>query len=188
MISVAQEMQARYSIIGSCINTLGSSIDRAIAMIHSSALEQNGTLYVFGNGGSAADAQHLVTELVSKLSHDRPPIAAVALTTNTSLITAISNDVSYDQIFARQVDAHTQKDDILLGITTSGTSPNILEAFNSGHKIGTKNIALTGAAGITDSKLADIQIKVPSYNTQHIQEMHIIISHIICKSLENDLL
>lgn len=151
-----------------------------------SALEKGGGIYVAGNGGSAADAQHFVAELVVKLSKNRDPIKAVALTVDTSIITAAGNDFSYDEIFSRQVEALMGPNDVFIGITTSGNSPNILKCFEMCRKKGSKSVLWSGKDGgkAVQMKLADVNIIVPGENTARIQEAHEIMYHTLCYCLE----
>jgi len=152
--------------------------------------KNGGGLYVAGNGGSAADAQHFVAELVVKLSKNRDPIKAVALTVDTSIITAAGNDFSYDDIFSRQVEALMGPKDMFIGITTSGNSPNILKCFSMCKKIGAKSVLLSGKDGgkAVKEKMADINLVVPGPNTARIQEVHEILYHTICLVLEKKLI
>ncbi len=149
-----------------------------------------GGLYVAGNGGSAADAQHFVAELVVKLNKNRTPIKAVALTVDTSIITAAGNDFSYDDIFSRQVEALMTSQDVFLGITTSGNSPNILKSFQMCRNIGAKCILLSGKDGgvAVKEKMADVNLIAPGPNTARIQEIHEILYHTICWALEKRLI
>ncbi|MBC7457683.1 MAG: SIS domain-containing protein [Bdellovibrionaceae bacterium] len=151
--------------------------------------KSGGGLFVAGNGGSAADAQHFVAELVVKLSKDRDPLKAVALTVDTSIITAAGNDYSYDHIFSRQVEALMGPKDIFIGITTSGNSPNILKCFEMCKKIGAKSVLFSGKDGgvAAKEKMADINIIAPGDNTARIQEAHAILYHTICYCLEKRL-
>lgn len=143
-------------------------------------------LLVAGNGGSAADAQHIVAEFVGKFYRiDRPALPAIALSTNTSILTAIGNDFSYDMTFQRQVEALGQKGDILYAISTSGNSKNLLEAIKTATSKGMFVISLTGESGGAMAKVSNIAIKVPSINTPAIQNAHITISHAICEIVEN---
>ncbi len=151
------------------------------------ALAAGRKIYFFGNGGSAADAQHLATELIDRLVRTRDPVPALALTTNASLLTAISNDKDFIHIFSRQVEAYAGKGDILLGISTSGGSPNVLEAFREGRRIGTMNVGFTGARGWKDPELVDHTLAVPSEDTQLIQEVHIALGHLLCHVIEERL-
>lgn len=140
-----------------------------------------------GNGGSAADAQHIAGEFVSRFYFDRPGIPSIALTTDTSIITAIGNDYGFDKLFERQVQAQGQKGDVFIGITTSGNSENIIRALAACHDKEIKTIVLTGKTGGKVSDLCDICIKVPSVETPRIQEAHILIGHIICCIVEDNL-
>jgi len=151
--------------------------------------KQGGALCVAGNGGSAADAQHLVAELVVKLNKDRDPLRAFALTVDTSIITAAGNDYSYDDIFSRQVDAIMTAKDVFLGFTTSGNSPNIIKAFQMAKSKGAKTILFTGKDGgrAVKENLADINIIVPGANTARIQEAHAILYHTLCYCIEKRL-
>ena len=144
-------------------------------------------ILVCGNGGSAADAQHIVAELVGKFFKDRAPIRAISLTTNTSTLTAWSNDETFDEIFSRQVMALGDKDDILLGISTSGNSVNVCKALIEANKLGMYSLGLIGKKTSKIDGLADQVIKVPSEITPIIQEAHIMIYHYICARLEADL-
>ncbi|QOY51442.1 D-sedoheptulose 7-phosphate isomerase [Candidatus Sulfurimonas baltica] len=139
-----------------------------------------------GNGGSAADAQHIAAELVGRYCFDRPSIPSLALTTDTSNLTAIGNDYGYDKVFSRQLEGMGQKGDIFIGISTSGNSKNIINAFISAKEKGITTVALTGRDGGEMAKLADIALVVPSESTPRIQEAHILIGHIICDIIEKE--
>lgn len=139
----------------------------------------------FGNGGSAADAQHLSAELVGKFYRRRNSLDSIALTTNTSILTAIGNDFGFDEVFARQVEAVVKQGDVVIGISTSGNSPNVIRGIREAKRLGAITIALTGANG--DKMRADYVIAVPSTDTPRIQESHIMIGHIICYLVEEDL-
>lgn len=151
--------------------------------------KKGGALFVAGNGGSAADAQHFVAELVVKLAKDRTPIKAFALTVDTSILTATGNDFSYDDIFSRQVEGLMTSKDVFMGITTSGNSPNILKSFAMCKKIGAKSILLSGKDGgkAVKESMADINLIAPGPNTARIQEVHEILYHTICLALEKRL-
>lgn len=140
-----------------------------------------------GNGGSAADAQHLSAELSGRFKIDREPLDAEALHVNTSYITAVGNDYSYDEIFSRLVKARGKKGDVLIGLSTSGNSKNVVKAFEVAKSLGVHTIALTGQKENLLEKLSDITIKVPSIDTARIQESHIMIGHIICELVEKEL-
>jgi D-sedoheptulose 7-phosphate isomerase len=153
------------------------------------SLRDSGKLLICGNGGSAADAQHLATEFVSTLTldHPRPSIPAVALTTDTSLLTAIANDFGVQQMFARQVASSGRRGDVLIAISTSGNSPNVLRAAEEARGRGLKTIGLTGASGGELAPLADIAIRIPSTVTAHIQECHLAVEQLLALLVERDL-
>jgi len=158
-------------------------IDDAFCSIIS-AIRSGNKLLICGNGGSAADAQHMAGEFLCRFYKDREPLPAIALTTDTSVITAISNDYDYDQVFARQIKALGRKGDVLLGISTSGSSKNVLEAFKAARQMEIKTILLTGQTEKEIAQYSDIVIKTPSTDTPRIQEMHLLIEHIICELVE----
>ncbi|MCX5700117.1 MAG: D-sedoheptulose 7-phosphate isomerase [Candidatus Omnitrophica bacterium] len=167
---------------------LKSGISRIleISQIIIEALKKGGKLIIFGNGGSASDAQHIAAELVGRFKKDRPALAAIALTTNTSIITALANDFGYDVIFSRQIEALADKRDVVFGISTSGKAKNVIIAIKQAKKMGFKTIALTGGDGGELAKIADISLIVPSSVTARIQEAHIVIGHIICELIEEE--
>ncbi|ABB43852.1 phosphoheptose isomerase [Sulfurimonas denitrificans DSM 1251] len=140
-----------------------------------------------GNGGSAADAQHIAAELVGRYGFDRPSIPSLALTTDTSCLTAIGNDYGYDNVFSRQLEGMGQAGDIFIGISTSGNSKNIINAFISAKKKGITTVALVGRDGGEMAKMADVALVVPSDSTPRIQESHILIGHIICDIIEKEI-
>lgn len=148
-------------------------------------LKDGGKVLFCGNGGSAADAQHLAAELSGRFYKDREPLFAEALHVNTSYLTAVANDYSYDEIYSRMVMSKGRKGDVLIGLSTSGNSKNIVLAFDEAHKRGLINIALTGETGGKMKADADVLINVPSTDTPRIQESHILIGHIICEIVEN---
>lgn len=145
---------------------------------------RGGRLYIAGNGGSAADAQHLAAEFVSKLARDRAPLPAEALTVDTSILTAIANDYGYDQIFSRQIAGKMTEKDIFLGITTSGQSPNILKALEVCRQMKIPTIIFTGRAGGAAKAQADYCVIAPGEITSTIQEIHIILAHSLCECVE----
>lgn len=144
-----------------------------------------GKILLCGNGGSAADAQHIAAELSGRFSFDRPPLCAEAIHVNSSFITAVSNDYSYEEAFARYISGFGKPGDVLICISTSGNSPNIVRAITTGKNLGMVTIALTGVSGGKLKPLADILINVPSGITPRIQESHILIGHILCEIIEN---
>jgi D-sedoheptulose 7-phosphate isomerase len=158
-------------------------IEQAAQMVVAAYQTGNKTLLA-GNGGSAADAQHIAGEFVSRFYFDRPGLASIALTTDTSVITAIGNDYGYERLFSRQVQALGSLGDVFIGISTSGNSPNILAALTECQSKGIKTIGLTGSSGGRMAELCDICIKIPSSETPRIQEAHILIGHIICYIVE----
>src|SRR5271167_1144337 len=146
-----------------------------------------GKILLFGNGGSAADAQHIAAELVIRYKADRAPIAAIALSTDTSALTACGNDLGFEAIFERQVEALGRPHDVALGISTSGNSPNVLRGLRPARELGLKTLGLAGGSGCQLAPLCDALIVVPSAVTARIQEMHITIGHMLCKALEQRL-
>jgi len=151
------------------------------------ALKSGHKVLVFGNGGSAAEAQHLAAELVNKFSRTRKPLRAVALTTDTSALTSIANDTSYDFVFSRQVEALGDEGDIALALSTSGTSPNIIEALKAARKLKMLTIALTGEGGGKLGPRVDILLDVPSCSTPRLQEAHLVLLHLIAQELDEQL-
>jgi len=148
-------------------------------------LRQGGKILLAGNGGSAADAQHIAGELISRFAFDRPGLPAIALTTDTSVLTAIGNDYGYEKLFARQVQAHGNKGDIFIGYSTSGKSSNILRAFEEARSRGLVCIGLTGNRGGMMRELCDYLLEVPSGDTPKIQEGHLVLGHVLCGLVEN---
>ena len=151
------------------------------------ALKQGHKIMFCGNGGSAADSQHLAAELVGRYKMNRPAMNALALTVDTSIITAVGNDYGYDTIFQRQVEGLGQKGDVLIGPSTSGNSKNVLLAFDLAKKLGISTVAMTGAACGKMKEIADFAINVPSDVTNNIQEMHIAVGHLICGVIEKEI-
>ena len=168
------------------MRALADDIGESAAMIIS-ALRGGGRFFVCGNGGSAADAQHIAAELSGRYLAEREPLDAAALSCNASALTAIGNDYGFDRIFARQLEAHGRAGDVLLAISTSGNSANVLEAVRSAKKLGIASIALTGSGGGALAEEADAALRVPSNHTPRIQEMHILIGHALCGIVEKAL-
>jgi D-sedoheptulose 7-phosphate isomerase len=160
-----------------------SAVTEAAAAIFE-ALGQGGRLLTFGNGGSAADAQHVAAEFVGRFLRERPSLSAVALSTDTSVLTSIANDYSFDQVFARQIEALGRHGDVAFGISTSGRSANVIAGFTAARARGLKTIALTGADGGAVGSLVDIHINVPSTSTPRVQEVHRTLLHVICDLVE----
>lgn len=150
------------------------------------ALESGGKLIFFGNGGSAADAQHLAAELTGRYLRERRALAAIALTTNTSCLTAIANDYSYDEVFSRQIEALAHRSDIAIGISTSGNSRNIIQALRESKKKGLTTVGLSGSGGGELLQVADYCLCIPSDHTPRIQEAHILLGHILCEIIEEN--
>jgi D-sedoheptulose 7-phosphate isomerase len=150
-------------------------------------LRKDGKVIFFGNGGSAADSQHIAAELVGRFKRDRPGFAAIALTTNTSILTSLANDYGYEIVFGRQIEALGRKCDIAFALSTSGKAKNVVTGLKQAKKMGIKTIALTGGDGGEIAKLADISLVVPSNVTARIQEAHITVGHIICELVEEAL-
>ena len=163
-----------------------ANIEKAVSAIVES-LKQGGKLLVFGNGGSAADSQHIAAEFVGRFKLERKPLPAVALTTNTSTMSAVANDYGYEVTFSREVEALGKKGDVALGISTSGNSKNVILAIKKAKSLGLVTIALTGGDGGAVKKESDITITVASNNTARVQESHIMIGHIICELVDKEL-
>jgi D-sedoheptulose 7-phosphate isomerase len=145
-----------------------------------SCFGNGGKLLIFGNGGSAADAQHLAAEFVNRFIIDRRPLPALALTTDTSILTSVGNDFSYDDIFAKQIYALGKKEDVALGISTSGNSPNVVNAIQAAREIGMRTAVLTGGNGGKLASKAELVLNVPCDSTPHIQETHLWVEHMLC--------
>ena len=151
------------------------------------SLRSGGKIFFCGNGGSAADAQHLAAELSGRFYFDRPPLPAEALHCNSSFVTAIGNDYGFEHIYARLLKGNGKKGDILIGLSTSGNSLNIIKAFDMARKMGIKTIALTGESGGELHAHSDFTLRIPSTDTPRIQEVHILIGHIICELVETEM-
>ena len=167
-------------------SALLDAIGRA-ASICTDAIRGGGKVMFAGNGGSAADAQHLSAELVGRLGYERPGLPAISLATDVSALTAIGNDYGYDAVFSRQLDAIGCAGDVLICISTSGRSPNLLKAIDSAKAKGIKTLGLTGATGGSMREICDLCLRVPSTDTQKIQEAQIVIGHILCGLIQNTL-
>lgn len=159
------------------------SVGKAIDLVHD-AFVSGRKLLVFGNGGSAADAQHFTAELVGRFVAERQALPAIALTTNQAILTAWSNDHSFDDVFARQIDALGAPGDVAFGISTSGTAPNVLNALDRARARGLRTIGLTGAKRGRMADLCDVLLAVPLTTTAHIQEVHLVTYHAICAAVE----
>lgn len=168
------------------LRTMAADIEKAVE-IWIEAVRSGGKILFCGNGGSAADAQHLAAELTGRYEMERRAIAAIALTTDTSALTAISNDYSFQEVFARQVEALAKPGDVLVAISTSGNSANILAAARKAKSMGVRTIGLTGRGGGALVELCDLTLGVPADRANHIQEMHIAVGHMLCGLLEKAL-
>jgi len=178
---IKKSMSIKESIY--CDDKLIETIDELVLVIVNCFMNDGKVLFC-GNGGSAADAQHLAAELSGRFYFDRVPLFAEALHVNTSYITSVANDYGYDYIYSRLVMAMGKNNDILIGLSTSGNSSNIIEAFRVANSLGMKTIAFTGESGGKLKEISDYLINVPSTNTPRIQESHIMIGHIICELVE----
>ena len=158
---------------------------RAAALIRD-AHRAGGKLLIFGNGGSAADAQHMAAELVNRFQRERAALAALALSTDASILTSIANDYSFDRVFVRQIEALGRPGDVALGISTSGGSPSVVTALESARAKGLRTIALTGRDGGAAALVADVHVNVPSDSTARVQEVHTTLIHAICELVEDD--
>ncbi len=182
---IAKRLQESAQVSSALAESKIDAIERIISLI-TSAYRVGGKVVLFGNGGSAADAQHIAGELVGKFKLDRQALPAIALTTNTSILTAVANDYGYETVFSRQVEALVNEKDVVIGISTSGDSPNVIEAIKMAKKKGAKTIGLTGGDGGKLAEVADLVLAVPSDNTPRIQETHITIGHIVCELVERE--
>lgn len=182
--AISQSVEVKQKIlldqeILQCIQDIAETCSHALCM-------GNKVLFC-GNGGSAADAQHLAAELSGRFYYDRPPLAAESLTVNTSFITAVANDYSYDNVFARMLNGIGNQGDVLIGLSTSGNSENVVRAFKAAHEKGIITIGFTGENSGKLGPLSDFIIRVPSADTPRIQESHILIGHIVCELIESSI-
>jgi len=168
------------------LETLTPKIEEAAKAVIK-ALKSGNKILICGNGGSAADSQHIAAEFINRFKINRDPLPAIALSTDTSIITSCGNDFGFELIFLRQVKALAKKGDVLIGISTSGNSKNVLLALEEGKKIGCVNIGLLGCGGGKIASLTDINLTIPSNDTPRIQESHITIAHIICELAEKEM-
>lgn len=185
---ITEQLQEAQRVTSSMLTNeaLLSTVAQA-AQACTDCIQRGGKVLLAGNGGSAADAQHIAAELVSRFEIDRPGLAAVALTTDTSILTAIGNDYGYEKLFARQIQAHGQPGDVFVGYSTSGESPNILRAFEEARLKGLLTIGMTGNRGGRMRELCDFLLEVPSAVTPKIQEGHLMLGHIICGLVESSI-
>jgi D-sedoheptulose 7-phosphate isomerase len=181
---VIEELYEHRNLIQKVIENLSSDIKTACRVMVS-VLQDGKKVLIAGNGGSAADAQHIAAELSGRFVKERKALPGIALTVDTSALTAIANDYGYHHVFSRQVEALAQPGDLFIGISTSGNSQGILNAFETATKIGCKTLGLSGRDGGKMNGICDLNIVVPSEVTARIQEMHILIGHILCKAVDD---
>ncbi len=184
LTKLSQSLAAHLEVIQNVLDAKLQEIEQSGQLI-CSALGEGHKVLLCGNGGSAADAQHIAAELVGRYEDHRRAWPAIALTTDTSALTAVSNDYGYERVFARQVEALAIADDVLIAISTSGKSPNVIRAVELARSMGCRTIALTGAEGEPLSSLCDIAVVVPSERTSRVQEAHITIGHLWCEMIED---
>ena len=166
-------------------DTLTEKINEAITMARTS-YQNGGKMLLMGNGGSASDAQHIAAEFIGRYKKERRPVAAIALTTDTSILTCVDNDYGFDTVFSRQVEGLAKKEDVIIAISTSGNSENVIRGVDKAREMGVKTIGLLGNQGGKLKDKVNLAIVVPSTNTARIQEAHITIGHIICEILDED--
>jgi len=184
--AVSQHLQEHLAVVSKLDTQLGDQIVD-VARLIAKALASGNILYWCGNGGSASDSQHLAAEFIGRFRNNRRPLASVALTTDTSVITCVANDFGYDQIFVRQVEALCRKGDVLVAISTSGNSRNVVEAVKSATQLGVTTVGLLSATGGALRELITYPLLVPSTSTARIQESHILIGHMLCDLVEREL-
>ncbi|MDB4925418.1 D-sedoheptulose 7-phosphate isomerase [Mucilaginibacter sp.] len=181
---VIEELKDHQNIIQKVIDTLATDIEKACDMI-TTAIKNGNKVLIAGNGGSAADAQHIAAELSGRFVKDRKALPGIALTTDTSALTSIANDYGYEYVFSRQLEALAQPGDLFIGISTSGNSQGVLNAFKTAKAINCNALGLSGRDGGQMNGLCDLNIIIPSTITARIQEMHILIGHILCKAVDD---
>lgn len=184
--TIQHEFKNHFDTILKVIETMQDDLQTASSLIVDT-LKNGNKILLCGNGGSAADAQHIAAELTGRYKTERRGLAGIALTTDTSALTAIGNDYGYDRVFDRQVEALATRGDLLIGISTSGNSKNIISALQLAQQIGCKTVGFSGKNGGLMNKYCNINLVVPSDNTPRIQEMHILLGHTICQIIDNEL-
>ncbi len=182
-LMIQNELRSHLEVIQRVSNELQNHIYTA-CVLATDTLSNGNKIIIFGNGGSAADAQHFAAEIVGRYKVDRRGLPAISLATDTSALTAIANDFGYKNIFSRQVEALAHEGDLLVGISTSGNSKNVIKALKKGKNIGCRTIGLSGGDGGSMSEFCDLNIIIPSSNTPRVQEMHILIIHTICQAID----
>ena len=186
-MDLKKRMQEHQAAVNGLINDpVQLAAIEKMAMICKAAIRNGYKILLCGNGGSAADSQHIAAEFVGRFVKERCGLSAIALTTDTSILTAIGNDYGYDEVFRRQVEALGREGDVLIGISTSGNSGNIVKAFEQAKKQGVKTLALTGQKDSKMSVLADVTLKVPAPVTARVQECHIMVGHMICEYIDEE--
>jgi D-sedoheptulose 7-phosphate isomerase len=183
---ITRQLKAHMDVLHTVQENLIGPISECVLVLVD-ALRKGHKILVMGNGGSAADAQHLAAEMVGRFLLERKPLPAIALTTDTSILTSVSNDYGFEVIFKRQVEALAAPGDVLIGISTSGHSQNIKLALEAGRRIGARTIALLGRNGGVIAPVADLSVTVPVFETPRIQEAHLVIIHILCDMVERSL-
>lgn len=184
MNMIENEMKAHQETIARCLDEIQNYVYTG-CIISMETMKAGKKILIFGNGGSAADAQHIAAELVGRYKTERRGLPAIALSTDTSALTAIANDFGYKRVFERQVEALANEGDLLIGISTSGNSANVNRALKLGRELGCRTIGLSGKGGGKMHELCDLNIVVPSDDTPRIQEMHIMIGHILCQAVDS---
>jgi len=185
-LEIKAQLQNHCEVVTALARDLAPAIERA-ALLLVAAFRGGNKLLVMGNGGSAADAQHFAAEIVGRFKLERPALPALALTTDSSILTAIGNDYGFERVFSRQVEAHAASGDVVIGISTSGNSPNVQLALELAAGKGCRTIALLGRDGGAISGVAELSLVVPSHDTPRIQEGHIAIIHVVCDLVEKEL-
>jgi len=183
---ISRQMKAHIEVVRSVEEQLAEAITASVEMLVD-ALRNGKKILLMGNGGSAADAQHFAAEMVGRFLMERKALPAIALTTDTSILTAVGNDYGFDEIFERQVEALAEPGDVVFGISTSGKSVNVKRAIEAGKNIGAKTLGLLGCDGGDIASVVDLHLTVPSTETPRIQEAHLVIIHIICDLVEKGL-
>lgn len=184
--TIKNELLSHLEVITLTIETMQDKLESASKLVVE-ILKNGNKILICGNGGSAADAQHIAAELTGRYKTERRGLPGIALTTDTSALTAIGNDYGYDRIFDRQIEALANNGDLIIGISTSGNSKNIINALKIAKELGCKTLGLTGRNGGAMNELCDINLVVPSNDTPRIQEMHILFGHTICQIVDNEL-
>jgi D-sedoheptulose 7-phosphate isomerase len=181
---IEQELQSHKDTIEKTILTMTPTIEKACKLMVDT-LKNGNKILLCGNGGSAADAQHIAAELTGRYKSERGALPAIALTTDTSALTAIANDYGYNRVFDRQTEALANQGDLLIGLSTSGNSENILSALALAKKLGCQTLGMSGKDGGKMSEICDINLIIPSNDTPRIQEMHILLGHILCQAVDD---